>query len=62
MLSLPRQYEVHLRRPDGRLTLRMFLLAANDAEARARTSWMMRGEALKASLWRDDICVASLAR
>ena len=59
MISLPLDYEVRLQRPDGRLSIRMFMQAAGDAEAKARASEMLRGGVSYASLWRDGKFVDS---
>ena len=60
MISLPFDYEVRLQRPDGRLSIRMFLQAANDTEAKTKASQMMRGGVSYASVWREGRFIDSL--
>jgi hypothetical protein len=62
MINLPTDYEVRVQRPDGRLSIIMFMQAASDGEAKFQAFRMMRSGLNKASLWRDGMLVDSLYR
>ena len=62
MMRLPHGYEIHVHRPNGRLSVVMFLQAADDQEAGKLAFQMISGEMNSALVWRDDIFIGSLHR
>jgi hypothetical protein len=60
MMTLPRDYEVRFQRPNGCLSILMFLQAASDRDAQTQDLQMLRGGLSRASVWRNGVFVASL--
>ena len=60
MMSLLHDYEIRIQRPDGRLSIHLFMLASLDHEAGKLASQMLSDRLSSAFVWRDGTFIGSL--